>query len=189
VRAIAPSVEQDYEPAAGSDYQDDEFGSQLRSIAQMIKLEVGLQVATVDFGGWDTHEYQNTGSAGYMAGLLNNLARGLAGFYRDLEGRKVSVVVLSEFGRRLAQNDSYGTDHGHGSVILALGDGVNGGQVHGEWPGLANEQLYDRADLAVTTDFREVLGELLAKRLNNTNLEAVFPGYAYRGGIGLFREV
>ena len=147
----------------------------------MIKLDAGLRVAAVDFGGWDTHEYQNDHDGGYMADLLNSLASGLANFYLDLDSgytNKLSVVVISEFGRRLVQNESYGTDHGHGSVMLTLGGSVNGGQVFGQFPGLHNDQLYDRADLAITTDYRSVLSELLAKRMGNADIESVLPGFS-----------
>ena len=187
--AVAPYLE-GYEPAAGVDYGDGEFGMRMRTVAQMVKMDVGLQVATVDFGGWDTHEYQNDGPGGYLTGLLGELGRGLSGFYNDMAAggytRDLSVVVISEFGRRLAQNDSQGTDHGHGSLMLALGSGLNGGQVYGSWPGLAQEQLYDRADLAVTTDFRQVLSELLLHRLNDPHIEEVFPGFEMGEGLGVF---
>lgn len=178
---VSPLTGSGYEPSNGAYYNEDDFGAQLKTVAQMIKLDAGLRVATVDFGGWDTHEYQNDGNGGYMADLLNSLTSGLANFYLDLDSgyiNRLSVVVISEFGRRLVQNESYGTDHGHGSVMLTLGGNVNGGQVFGQFPGLHNDQLYDRADLAITTDYRSVLGELLAKRMGNTNIESVFPGFA-----------
>lgn len=178
---VSPLSNQDYQPANGAYYNDDEFGRQLKTVAQMIKLDAGLRVATVDFGGWDTHEYQNDGNGGYMADLLNSLASGLANFYLDLDSGytdKLSIVVVSEFGRRLVQNDSYGTDHGHGNVMFTLGGNVNGGQVFGTWPGLNNEQLYDSADLAVTTDYRQILSELLVKRMGNSDIETVFPGFS-----------
>jgi uncharacterized protein (DUF1501 family) len=188
---VSPLVEQEYQPSNGAFYDDDELGTQLKSIAQMVKLEAGLQVAAVDFGGWDTHEYETSGNGGYIADLLGQLASGLANFYLDLDSgytERLSVVVISEFGRRLVQNESYGTDHGHGSVMLALGGNVNGGQVHGAWPGLHNDQLYDHADLAVTTDYRQILSELLARRMGNADIESVFPGFgASYSPLGLFR--
>lgn len=188
---VSPLSGGGYEPSNGAYYNDDEFGRQLKTVAQMIKLEAGLRVATVDFGGWDTHEYQNDGNGGYMGDLLNSLASGLANFYLDLDSGytdKLSVVVVSEFGRRLVQNDSYGTDHGHGNVMFTFGGNINGGQVYGAWPGLGNDQLYDHADLAVTTDYRQILSELLSKRLGNNNVEAVFPGFsgAYNP-LGIFK--
>jgi uncharacterized protein (DUF1501 family) len=188
---VSPLVEQEYQPENGASYNDDELGQQLKTIAQMMKLETGLRVAAVDFGGWDTHEYETDGNGGYIGDLLNQLASGLANFYLDLDSGytdHLSVVVISEFGRRLVQNESYGTDHGHGSVMLALGGNVNGGQVFGAWPGLHNDQLYDHADLAITTDYRQVLGELLSKRLGNAEIESVFPGFgANYNPLGIYR--
>ncbi len=188
---VRPLVGQEYQPSNGASYNDDELGQQLKTIAQMMKLETGLRVAAVDFGGWDTHEYENDGNGGYIGDLLGQLASGLANFYQDLDSGytdRLSVVVISEFGRRLVQNESYGTDHGHGSVMLALGGNVNGGQVFGAWPGLHNDQLYDHADLAVTTDYRQVLGELLSTRLGNSNIESVFPGFGAKfSPLGIFR--
>lgn len=188
---VSPLVEKDYQPSNGAVYNDDELGQQLKTIAQMIKLDAGLKVAAVDFGGWDTHEYETDGNGGYIADLLNQLATGLSNFYLDLDSGytdRLSVVVISEFGRRLVQNESQGTDHGHGSVMLALGGNVNGGQVYGQWPGLHNDQLYDHADLAITTDYRQILGELLSTRLGNSNIEAVFPGFSGNyNPLGLFR--
>jgi uncharacterized protein (DUF1501 family) len=188
---ISPLVEKEYQPSNGATYNDDELGRQLKTIAQMIKLDAGLRVAAVDFGGWDTHEYETEGNGGYIGDLLNQLSRGLANFYLDLDSGytdRLSVVVISEFGRRLVQNESYGTDHGHGSVMLTLGGNVNGGQVFGAWPGLHNDQLYDHADLAVTTDYRQILSELLSKRLGNSNIENVFPGFSSKyNPLGIYR--
>jgi len=188
---ISPLVEKEYQPSNGATYNDDELGRQLKTIAQMIKLDAGLRVAAVDFGGWDTHEYETEGNGGYIGDLLNQLSSGLANFYLDLDSGytdRLSVVVISEFGRRLVQNESYGTDHGHGSVMLTLGGNVNGGQVFGAWPGLHNDQLYDHADLAVTTDYRQVLSELLSKRLGNSNIENVFPGFSSQyTPLGIYR--
>ena len=188
---VSPLVNGEYQPSNGAYYNDDEFGRQLKTVAQMIKLDAGLRVAAVDFGGWDTHEYQNDGNSGYIADLLGSLASGLANFYLDLDSgytEHLSVVVISEFGRRLVQNESYGTDHGHGSVMFTLGGNVNGGQIFGNWPGLNNDQLYDHADLAVTTDYRQVMGELLSKRLGNSDIETVFPGFSGNyNPLGIFR--
>ena len=188
---ISPLTEQEYQPSNGASYNDDELGQQLKTIAQMIKLDAGLRVATVDFGGWDTHEYETDGNGGYIGDMLSQLASGLANFYLDLDSGytdRLSVVVISEFGRRLVQNESYGTDHGHGSVMLTLGGSVNGGQVFGTWPGLHNDQLYDHADLAVTTDYRQVLSELISKRLGNSNIENIFPGFSGKyNPLGIYR--
>ena len=188
---VSPLVEREYQPSNGAIYNDDEFGQQLKTVAQMIKLETGLRVAAVDYGGWDTHEYETDGNGGYIAELLGNLASGLSNFYLDLDSgytNRLSVVVISEFGRRLVQNESYGTDHGHGSVMLTLGGNVNGGQVFGNWPGLNNDQLYDHADLAVTTDYRQVLSELMTTRLGNPNIESVFPGFSGNyNPLGIYR--
>lgn len=189
---VHPLVEEDYQPSNGARYNDDELSQQLKTVARMIKLGTGLRVATVDYGGWDTHEYENDGNGGYIADLLGNLASGLSNFYIDLDSGytdKLSVVVISEFGRRLVQNESYGTDHGHGNVMFALGGGVNGGQVYGAWPGLHNDQLYDHADLAITTDYRQVLSEMLTRRLGNADVASVFPGFAPSGEMGIFRGI
>jgi uncharacterized protein (DUF1501 family) len=189
---VSPLVEQEYQPSNGASYNDDELSLQLKTVARMIKLEAGLRVATVDYGGWDTHEYETDGDGGYIAELLGNLASGLSNFYLDLDSGytdRLSVVIISEFGRRLVQNEDYGTDHGHGSIMFTLGGGVNGGQIYGAWPGLHNDQLYDHADLAITTDYRQVMSELLARRLGNTDIGTVFPGYAPSSELGIYRSI
>lgn len=184
-----------YTPANGAVYPNGSFGANLKAIAQMIKADLGLRVATVDLGGWDTHENQGDGAGGYLATTqLAPMGQALAAFYQDLSNvscgqdytRKLTVVVMSEFGRRLRENANHGTDHGHGNAMFVLGGHVNGGQVYGSWPGLANHQLYDGADLAVTTDYRRVLSELVSKRLGNTNLAAVFPGYSGYTPLNIF---
>lgn len=175
----------DYIPVNGAVYPNGSFGDNLQAIAQLIKMQVGMQVATVDLGGWDTHENQGNAGGGYFANnLLSPLAQGLAAFYTDLNGgcgsnfiKRTTVVVMSEFGRRLKENANRGTDHGHGNVMFVLGGSVKGGAMYGEWPGLSNEQLYDRADLRVTTDFRRVLSEIITHRLGNPNIDQIFPGY------------
>lgn len=168
-----------YEPQHGATYAEDEFGMGLRQIAQLIRAEVGLEVACVDAGGWDTHESMGEYDDGLMAGLLMNLGAALGAFYTDMQTEmdRITVVVMSEFGRRVQENGSLGLDHGHGNCMFLIGGGIRGGQVYGDWPGLAEEQL-DRGDLAITSDFRDVLGEIVQKRLGNAALGDVFPGYA-----------
>jgi uncharacterized protein (DUF1501 family) len=159
-------------------YPDSEFGLALRQIAMLIKADVGLEVGAIDLGGWDTHFAQG-GSAGLQANLIRDLADGLAAFHADMVDHlgKLTVVTMSEFGRRAAENGSLGTDHGHGSMMMVLGGHVNGGKVHGSWPGLRDGQLIGPGDLAVTTDYRDVLAEILQKRLLNPALPEIFPGY------------
>lgn len=175
-----------YVSANGAVYPGGSFGDNLQAIAQLIKMQVGMQVATVDLGGWDTHENQGSSGGGYFAtSLLGPLAQGLAALYTDLNGpcgsnfiKRTTIVVMSEFGRRLKENANRGTDHGHGNVMLVLGGSVKGGAMYGEWPGLSNELLYDRADLRVTTDFRRVLSEIITHRLGNPNIDYIFPDYS-----------
>ena len=183
-----------YEPAEGASYPNGEFGANLKTIAKLIKLDVGLRAATVDLGGWDTHQDEGEGSGGYLSHLVAELSNGLAAFYTDLDqsvtptyADRMTLVVVSEFGRRLSENASRGTDHGHGSGILVLGGQVNGGRVTTNWPGLQNDQLYDRADLAVTIDYRQVLSEIVVRRLGNAHLGAVFPGYKDYQPLGVVR--
>ena len=170
---------QDYSPAHSARYPDSEFGLGLRQVAMLVKAEVGLEVAAIDLGGWDTHFAQG-GSEGQMANLLADLGQGLAALHADLfdYAGRLTVVTLSEFGRRVQENGSLGTDHGHGSLMLLLGGHVAGGQVGGRWPGLAPEQLVGPGDLAATTDYRDVLAEVCLKRLNNPAVGEIFPGYA-----------
>ena len=172
-----------YTPDNGAVYPGGTLAEHLQTVARMIKLDLGLRVATVDFGGWDTHNGQGDDGGGYFYGHVEELLSGLAAFYTDLDGsgssnytQRLTVVVMSEFGRRLRQNDDRGTDHGHGNFMMVMSGNALGG-VAGTWPGLANHQLFDGADLAVTTDYRRVLSEILIRRLQNTNLGVVFPGY------------
>ncbi|MDL1898337.1 DUF1501 domain-containing protein [Anaerolineae bacterium CFX7] len=167
-----------YTPRRGVQYPDSELGMGLKQIAALLKAEVGLEIACVDVGGWDTHVAQG-GGEGAMAELLRDVGASLAAFYADVraDSGKLSIVVMSEFGRRVQENGGLGTDHGHGSVMWLLGGGMRGGRVHGEWNGLQPEALFEGIDLAVTTDYRNVLGEILFKRLGNPNLDAVFPNY------------
>jgi len=166
-------------PAAGAAYPDSDFGRALRQVALLVRARAGLRAAAIDLGGWDTHFAQG-GATGQMAHVLSNLAASLAAFRADLGPSidSVTVVVMSEFGRRVPENASLGTDHGHGSLMLLLGGGVVGGRVHGRWPGLAVGALTGPGDLAVTTDFRDVLGEICAKRLGNNDSATIFPGHS-----------
>jgi uncharacterized protein (DUF1501 family) len=165
----------------GLAYPVTEFGLGLEQVALLIKAEVGLEVAAIDLGGWDTHFAQG-GPEGLMAGLLDDLSRGLAVFYDDLRDHRPSltVVVMSEFGRRGQENASLGTDHGHGGAMMLLGGNVEGGKVHGDWPGLEAGQLFGPGDLAVTTDYRDILGEVCANRLGNPSLDKIFPDYSVK---------
>lgn len=171
-----------YQPAVEATYQDDELGLSLRSVAALIKAEVGVEAAAVDVGGWDTHESQGAVGGG-MAALMSSLATNLAAFHKDLQSDgfdRVVVVTTSEFGRNAFENGSLGTDHGHGGIMFALGSGIRGGRVLANWPGLEHEQLYEEQDLHVTIDYRDVLGEILAKRLGNNDWRALFPDAGYR---------
>jgi uncharacterized protein (DUF1501 family) len=161
----------------GVTYPSGGFADTLKTIAQMIKLDLGLRVATVDLGGWDHHESQGVNETnGAFYSLASQLASGLHAFLNDMSAyqSRLVVVVMSEFGRRLGVNASNGTDHGHGNVMLVLGGPVNGGRVVGLWPGL--EDLDQDQDLRITTDYRSVLGEILVRRLGNAKLGTVFPG-------------
>ncbi len=181
-----------YTPENGAVYPGGGFGDSLKTVAQMIKLQLGLRVATVDLGGWDTHEYQGDGGTGYFATHFGELSSGLAAFFTDLSNssgtdhtKRITIVVMSEFGRTFKQNASRGTDHGHGNVMFVLGGNVKGGTVYGAWPGLANEQLYDHRDVQVTTDYRRVLSEILIRRLGNPNLGYIFPNYSDYQPLGI----
>ena len=168
-----------YKPSNGAKYpqgwKDGGLGKSLQTIAQIIKMDVGLQVATVSFGGWDTHENQ----AWHFPRKTEGLSQALAAFYNDVSKyhKRLTVLVMSEFGRRLKANKSNGTDHGHGGIALALGGNVKGGKMYGVWPGLATEQLDKRVDLDVTTDYRTVLSEVLQKRMGSNQLNQIFPGF------------
>jgi uncharacterized protein (DUF1501 family) len=166
-------------PAAGVEYPRSRFGESLRQIAQLIKADVGLEVAFTDSGGWDTHAAQGN-ERGQLANRLADLAQGLAALDRDLGDRMADVVVLtmSEFGRTVRENGNRGTDHGHATAMMAFGGLVRGGRVYGRWPGLAREQLFEGRDLAVTTDFRQLFAEVSGRHLGVAAPHALFPGYA-----------
>ncbi len=173
MKAADPSK---YTPAAGANYPGGPFGNSLKQIAQLLKANLGVEAAFADIGGWDTH--QNQGNVdGQLAGRLKEFSAGLAAFWTDMgdQAQDIVLVTMSEFGRTCRQNGTGGTDHGHANVMFALGGPVRGGKVYGRWPGLSQEQLYEGRDLAITTDFRQVLGEASYKTLGARNLEVVFP--------------
>jgi uncharacterized protein (DUF1501 family) len=174
-----------YEPKHGAAYPEGELGAALKGVARMIRADLGLNVAAVDFGGWDTHEGQE-----YRFGsLVEHLSQSLRAFTNDLQDQhhRLSVVVISEFGRRLKSNQSAGTDHGHGNVAMVLGGQIDGGKLISNWPGLNNDALDSRADLAVTTDYRQVLAEMLVRRAGVKRLGSIFPGLDRYQPIGIFR--
>lgn len=169
-----------YSPEGSAIYPENDFGMALKSTAALIKADLGVEAVAIDLGGWDTHVEQGVTEGGRMHRLMDALARGLAAFHADMfsgAARKVTVVVMSEFGRRLLQNGGLGTDHGHGNVMFLMGPGIDGGRVLADWPGLEAGQLFEGRDLEVTTDFRDVLAEVVQLRLGNPNLAVVFPDY------------
>ncbi len=176
-----------YAPANGAVYPRSAYGEALKQIAQLIKADVGLEVAFAESGNWDHHV--NEGAAvGQLAVRLDDFGRGITALVRDLGDRMQDVVILtmSEFGRAVAENGNRGTDHGHGNAMMILGGGVRGGKVYGRWPGLAREQRYEGRDLAVTTDFRSVFNEVVRGHLGLTDTRMVFPGFKPPAPLGLF---
>jgi len=166
-----------YTPAAGAVYPNGAFGNSLKQVAQLMKANLGVEAAFADIGGWDTH--QNQGNVnGQLANRLKEFSESIAAFWTDMgdDAEKITLVSMSEFGRTVHQNGTGGTDHGHANVMFMLGGGVRGGKVYGKWPGMDKSQLYEERDLAITTDFRQVLGEAAFKTLGARNLEMVFPG-------------
>jgi uncharacterized protein (DUF1501 family) len=179
VRMLKSADPAKYQPENGADYPRSGYGDALRQIAQLVKADVGLEVAFAEAGGWDTHVNQGS-SIGQLAGRLDDFARGIAALARDLGDRMSDVVILtmSEFGRAVAENGNRGTDHGHGNAMMIIGgQNVHGGKVYGRWPGLAREQRYDGRDLAVTTDFRSVFAEVVTGHLGVTDTRTIFPGF------------
>lgn len=179
VRMLKAANPGQYAPANGAQYPRSAFGEALRQIAQLIRSDVGLEIAFAESGNWDHHA--NEGAAtGQLATRLDDLARGIAALVRDLGDRMQDVVVLtmSEFGRAVVENGSRGTDHGHGNAMMILGGGVKGGKVYGRWPGLAPGQRYEGRDLSVTTDFRSVFSEVVRGHLGLNDTSGVFPGFA-----------
>ncbi len=167
-----------YTPAAGANYPRKHLGESLRQVAQLMKANLGVEVAFADIGGWDHHV--NEGSTqGQLANVLREFGQSISAFWTDLGdlAEDTVVVTMSEFGRTARENGNRGTDHGHANVMFVLGGPVKGGRVYGQWPGLEQHQLYEGRDLALTTDFRRVLGEAVYRHLGNRDLAMVFPGF------------
>ena len=178
VRMLKAADPSQYAPANGAEYPRSPFGEALAQIAQLVKADVGLEVAFAESGNWD-HHVNEGGATGQMATRLDDLARGVAALVRDLGDRMQDVVLLtmSEFGRAVAENGSRGTDHGHANAMMIVGGAVRGGKVYGRWPGLAQEQRFQGRDLAVTTDFRSVFSEVVRGHLGLVDTRHVFPGF------------
>jgi uncharacterized protein (DUF1501 family) len=178
-----------YTPQNNAIYPNGRLGQSLLQIARLIKANVGLEVAFTDVGGWDTHvnEVGSQPHVGQLANLLREFADSLAAFSQDMGDRmgEITIVTMSEFGRTVKENGNRGTDHGHANVMFVLGGNVQGGRIYGNWPGLEREQLYEGRDLNVTTDFRAVLSELVARQMGNRELATVFPGFLAVGMPGL----
>lgn len=177
----------DYAPSAGvvypNEYYANELSNSLKTLAQLIKMDIGVKFATADYGGWDTH----IGQGGRFTNLVDGLSRSLAAFWDDMTEYhdRLTIIVMSEFGRRLKSNDSGGTDHGHGNAMMVLGGQVNGGNIYGHWPGLANEHLDNQVDLAITTDYRSVISEIINARFNQANPGKIFPGFSMAKPLGI----
>jgi uncharacterized protein (DUF1501 family) len=178
VKMLRSANPQRFAPENGAQYPRGKFGESLKQIAQLIRADVGLEVAFADMGGWDTHANQGN-EKGQLAQRLTEFSQSLAALYRDLGERMADVVVvtMSEFGRTVHENGNRGTDHGHATAMLVLGGPVKGGRVAGRWPGLAREQLYEGRDLVVTTDFRNLFAELAVRHLGVTATAPLFPGF------------
>ena len=166
-----------YKPAAEVEYPNNEFGNNMKQIAQLLKANLGVEAAFTDVSGWDTHQNQG-GVDGQLSNRLREFSDSISAFWRDMgdEAENITLVTMSEFGRTARQNGTGGTDHGHANAMFVLGGRVKGGKVYGRWPGLADHELNEGRDLAVTTDFRAVLGEVVSKSIGANNYEMIFPG-------------
>lgn len=186
VKMLRAANPQQYQPVNGADYPKSQFGQRLRQIAQLIKANVGVEIAFADVGGWDTHVNQG-GATGQLAQRLDDFARSISALVTDLGDRMgdVAILTMSEFGRMARENGNGGTDHGHAGAMFVLGSDVHGGRVYGKWPGLQPEQLYEGRDLALTTDFRAVFSEVTARHLGASRLDTIFPGYTADRMLGL----
>jgi uncharacterized protein (DUF1501 family) len=182
VKMLRTSDPARHQPANGAEYPRSPFGQAMRQLAQLIKADLGLEIGFADLGGWDTHVNQGA-AEGQLATRLRDLGAGLAAFATDLGERMADVLVLtmSEFGRTVRENGNAGTDHGHATAMLVLGGATRGGRVHGRWPTLDESARFEGRDLAVTTDFRGLFGEILGKHLGAGDLGTVFPGFEGAG--------
>ena len=178
VKMLKSADPQKYVPAVGANYPKGRFGDALRQTAQLIKSNVGVQIAFTDIGGWDHHVNEGA-TEGQLANVLRDFSQSIAAFWIDLGPltEETVLVTMSEFGRTARENGNRGTDHGHANVMFVLGGRVHGGRVYGRWPGLDPSQLHEGRDLALTTDFRTVMGETVARQLGNRDLNKVFPGF------------
>jgi uncharacterized protein (DUF1501 family) len=183
VKLLKSANPQQFRPENGAAYPAGQFGQGLLQMAQIIKADIGLEVGFLDIGGWDTHANQ----PGQLNQRLREFGDSLAAFYRDMGDKMRNIVLLTmtEFGRSIKQNGSGGTDHGHASALFVAGGPVKGGKVYGKWPGLAIEQLHQRRDLALTTDFRDVFAEILTKHMRASDTAKVFPGWRPTQQLGL----
>ena len=183
VRSIESIRRRPYAPANGAQYFG-AFGRRLQQVARLIKADIGVEVAFADIGGWDHHSDETR----QLTPLVREFGAALAAFARDMGDRMEDIVLvtMSEFGRTTAENGNGGTDHGHGNVMFVMGGPVRGGSVYGTWPGLEREQLFEQRDLAVTRDFRDVLGELVQLHLGQ-DTNHVFPNYRAGSSLGLLR--
>jgi uncharacterized protein (DUF1501 family) len=168
-----------YQPENAAQYPTSRFGRSLMEIAELFKADIGLEVAFLDSGGWD-HHVNEGGVQGQLSNLLRDLGQGIAAFHQDMGDRMSDVVFvsMSEFGRTAQENGNRGTDHGHANCMFVMGGDVKGGKVYTRWPGMSEDKLHEGRDLAVTTDYRSVLGEIMTKHLDGRDLNAVFPGFA-----------
>jgi uncharacterized protein (DUF1501 family) len=178
VKMLKSADPRKYTPAPGANYPKGRFGDALRQTAQLIKSNVGVQIAFTDIGGWDHHV--NEGAVdGQLGNVLRDFSQSIAAFWTDLGplAEDTVIITMSEFGRTARENGNRGTDHGHANVMFILGGPVRGGRVYGRWPGLEQSQLHEGRDLALTTDFRTVMGETVARHLGNHDLNTVFPAF------------
>ena len=178
IKTLRAAMPQKYQPANGAEYPRSPFGQSMLQIGQLIKSDLGLEIAFAEIGGWDNHVNQGA-ATGQLAARLDDFGRSIAALVADLGERMDDVVILtmSEFGRAVAENGNRGTDHGHGNAMMAIGGNVKGGKVYGKWPGLRADQRYEQRDLAITTDFRDVFAEVVVRHLGVSDPAPIFPGY------------